>query len=240
MLIVPFAILVGLGATFGMLRVSQSVPTALRLSSARMALWVLLGAFLGARIGFFFWQPAYVAKEGWQALHFWEGGLIWSGAILGALTTLATIAIIRKIDFRQLMDIMAPLLPPLAIMTWLGCLTSNCGYGKLVEDGASWLQVDGHFPNQIFAALSLAFIYSLFERFFTINKPGVRSAWIWLIFCLHTLFFSYLRADLRPMWKGYPYDVWASAAFVLLTLFYLVIVLLIVRIPKERIEQSAI
>lgn len=237
MLIVPFAILIGLGATLGMLRVSESVPQALRLPAARSAFGVLLGAFIGARIGFFFWQPAYIASEGWQALRFWEGGLVWPGAVLGAWLTMAAMAIIRKIDFRNVMDQMSPLLPPLAIMSWLGCLSSSCAYGKLVTNDDSWLQVNGHFPIQIFAALFLTIIYSLFERFFSINNSGVRSAWIWLIFCLHTLFFSYLRADLRPMWNGFPIDLWAAAIILVLTILYLLYVLLRVRVFKKKSGQ---
>ncbi len=227
-----YAALIGLGATLGMWRIYQSVFEEEHLSAARAALWVLVGALLGARLAFFLWQPAYLTNNGWRAFQFWEGGFIWSGAVAGALLTSILVALIRHQNIRLLLDQMSSLLPPVALMTWLACIPAGCGYGKQLTGNIAWLTVidergnyASRFPNQIVAALLLFLIFYVFERTFTTKRIGLRSGLTWLLFCLHTLVFSFLRADLRPVWKGLPVDIWMALGFLLIAMINMIFVL---------------
>lgn len=235
-----FSALIGLGATLGMWRIYQSVPEEERLPAAKSALWVLAGAFGGSRLGFFLWQPAYLTDSGWKAIQFWEGGFVWPGAVVGAIFASILIALIRRKDVRLLLDQLSPLLPPVAIMTWLACIPAGCGYGSRLPVNITWLTVidergvyASRFPNQIVAALFLFFIFYVFERSFTTNRIGLRSGLTWLLFCLHTLLFSLFRADIRPGWKNLPVDVWMVLGFLLVAMIYMIFIL------KPRIENVA-
>ena len=236
-----YAMLIGLGASFGMWRVSQLSPKNQLLASANSALWVLTGALIGSRIGFIFWQSGYIAENGWRALRIWEGGLIWPGAVAGTWITIIILASYRKLDIRILADNMAPLLPPLAIMTWLACISTGSGYGALISpDFQTPLFVNergeylSRFPNQWVAAISLFFFFLILERKLKSKTAGLYSAMIWLMFALHTLIFSFLRADLRPQWRGLPVDVWGAIVLAAFSFIYLgMIVLFKKKMPKE-------
>lgn len=236
-----YAMLIGLGASFGMWRVSQLSRKEQLIPSANSALWILTGSLIGARIGFLIWQPGYIAENGWRALRFWEGGLIWPGAIAGAWITTIILAIYRRMDQRILSDNMAPLLPPMAIMTWLACISTGSGYGALISPDFHFpLFVDergeflSRFPNQWLAAISLFISFLILEKKLKSISPGMYSAMIWILFAVHTLIFSFLRADLRPQWIDLPVDIW-SAFFLLLFSFVNLCVILIL---KKRYQKK--
>jgi len=236
-----YAMLIGLGASFGMWRVSQLSPKNQLLASANSALWVLAGSLIGSRIGFIFWQPGYIEENGWQALRIWEGGLIWPGAIAGAWITITILAFYRKLDIRILADNIAPLLPPIAIMTWLACISTGSGYGALISSDFHFpLFVNergeflSRFPNQWLAAISLFFLFLILERKLKTKIIGLYAAMIWLVFSLHTLLFSFFRADLRPLWRGLAVDIWGAIVLVSFSFLFLSMILLFKKkLPKE-------
>lgn len=236
-----YAMLIGLGASFGMWRVSQLSPKNQLLASANSALWVLAGSLIGSRIGFVIWQPGYIEENGWRALRIWEGGLIWPGAIAGAWIAIIILAIYRKLDIRILADNIAPLLPPMAIMTWLACISTGSGYGVLISsDFHSPLFVNergeflSRFPNQWLAAISLFLLFLILERKLKTKITGLYAAMIWLVFSLHTLLFSFFRADLRPQWRGLPVDIWGAIVLVSFSFIFLFLILLFKKkLPKE-------
>lgn len=228
-----FGLLIGLGATLGMWRISQSVPAHLALKSAGSSLLVLSGALVGARTGFLIWQPAVLDPSGWQALQIWKGGLNWPGALAGGLITLLILVLIQRKSFFVEMDRISYLLPPIAIMTWLACISEGCAFGAQLDSDLPWLMVadqrgviSARFPTQLMASAVLFLAFYLFERNFSNKRVGLRSALVWFIFSLHTLLFSFLRADLRPVWKQFPVDIWAAFLLTLLTVSYLLVVLL--------------
>ncbi len=234
-----YALLIGLGATLGMWRIYQTVAEGEQLSAARAAVWSLVGALVGARLAFFLWQPAYLSENGWRAIRFWEGGFIWPGAVAGSLLTIIIVALIRRQNIQYLLDQWSPLLPAAALMTWLACIPAGCGYGKQLSVNIAWLTVidergnyASRFPNQLVAALLLFLVFTIFEHTFTTKRIGLRSGLTWLLICLHTLVFSFLRADLRPVWKSLPVDIWMALAFLLIAMINMIFVL------KPRLENS--
>jgi prolipoprotein diacylglyceryltransferase len=238
-----YALFIGLGASLGMWRVTQKNPGDQELPSAYTALLVLAGALLGARIGFFFWQPGYIAEFGWKALQIWEGGLIWPGALLGAWLSMGLLALFRKKDFRSLCDQMTPLLLPLAVMTWLACISSGSAYGaKISQDFHLPLLPDerggaeSRIPNQWLAAIFLLIAFMILEKRLETKSPGVYSALSWLVMSVHTLIFSLFRADPRPQWLGLALDIWAAFFFLAFSLLYL---LLVVLMRNEKKKERA-
>jgi hypothetical protein len=58
------------------------------------------------------------------------------------------------------------------------------------------------------AATALFLVFFLLEPRFPKNKTGAQTALTWLIFTIHTLLFSFLRADHRPESLGLYWDIW--------------------------------
>ncbi len=237
-----YAFLIGAGASLAVWRVTRTVVPKLALRWAWTAVGVLFGALLGARLGYLFWQPNSFTNHFWQLFRINQGGLVWFGAFPAAWLVIWGVAKFRSLPFTMVADRVLTMLPPMAIMTWLACWASGSGYGELLEN-AWWapLSIDERglwavrFPLQWVAALSLFLIFAIFEGRFPKNRPGQRAALTWLIFCAHTLLFSFLRADPRPVWHGVTWDEWAA-------IFYLagaLIFFLVSFWPRKHIEHWA-
>ncbi len=211
-----YAILVGIGASLAIWQVLQTHPGREGWQWGVAGLWILLGAWLGARLAFFIWQPAALVDFGWQAVSFRQGGMVWPGAAVGAWFTFAIVALFKKTSLLQTTDHLIVMLPPLAVMAWLAAWFSGSAYGPQLP--ADWwvpLTLDDQlrslprFPLQFIASASLFLIYLIVEpRLSKIKRVGGRTAITWLIFSVHTIIFSFLRADPRPEWIGYPWDIW--------------------------------
>jgi phosphatidylglycerol:prolipoprotein diacylglycerol transferase len=238
-----YSFLLGIGSSLSIWRVTADVPLHEKIRWASSALVVLLGALIGARIGFLLWQPAYLAAFGWQAMRIWEGGFIWPGAVLGAwlMILLLSWQMRQKVGF--VADRMAVMVPPLAITIWLGCWMAGCGYGQVIplnwqfsmtmDETGQWAS---RFPLQWVAAVTLFLVYFGWEQRFPSKRTGQRSAITWLIFMVHTLLFSIFRADLRPGWQGLSWDIW----FAILYLVAALICFLIAFFPKKFDSEQPI
>jgi prolipoprotein diacylglyceryltransferase len=232
-----YAFLVGAGASMAIWRIIQSQKKSDDLQWAIAGLWLLLGAWAGARMAFFIWQPAAIVDFGWKALGLREGGMVWTGAVIGAWITIFMIALAKKRNWLEAADQLLVMLPPLAIMSWLAGWISGSGYGP--EMPAAWwvpmtmddrFQILPRFPLQWIAAASLFLIFMLMETNLPKLKTGRLAALIWSIFTVHTLVFSFFRADPRPVWMGFPWDIW----FVFVCGLWAIILIWIAFFRKEK------
>ena len=72
----------------------------------------VLGVVLGGRLGeVLFYHPAYYFDNPSAILAVWQGGMSFHGGLLGVLLAMAIFARRRKIQWLQLMDFIAPLVP---------------------------------------------------------------------------------------------------------------------------------
>ena len=72
----------------------------------------VLGVVLGGRLGeVLFYHPGYYFKNPTDILAVWQGGMSFHGGFLGVLVAMALFARRRKIQWLQLMDFIAPLVP---------------------------------------------------------------------------------------------------------------------------------
>ena len=84
-----------------------------------LALWLLVGGILGARIG-------WILTEGWgvsfyEALKFTDGGMIWHGGLLGGLSAFYIYSRFKKINFLSYLDVFALGIPLGQAIGRLGC-----------------------------------------------------------------------------------------------------------------------
>jgi len=73
----------------------------------------VLGVILGGRLGeILFYNPGYYFSHPLKMLAVWEGGMSFHGGFLGVLVAMALFAYQHKLHWLELMDFIAPLVPP--------------------------------------------------------------------------------------------------------------------------------
>jgi phosphatidylglycerol:prolipoprotein diacylglycerol transferase len=72
----------------------------------------VLGVVVGGRLGeVLFYQPGYYFAHPLEILAVWKGGMSFHGGFIGVLVAMALFARQRKLQWLQLMDFIAPLVP---------------------------------------------------------------------------------------------------------------------------------
>ncbi len=179
-----------------------------------VAMAVMLGGFIGARLLHVIWEePAYYAENPKLILYFWQGGFVFFGGLLGAVS--AGLWVIRKEanNLNRWFDLFAPLVAAGYALGRLSCLAAGCCYGRRTDvpwcitfpQGVEAPAGICLHPTQIYAFLweSAVLGLLLFSERNKNLKPGVLF-FIWL--ALHSLgrmWQEYFRADFRgPVFSG--------------------------------------
>jgi prolipoprotein diacylglyceryltransferase len=222
-----FAFVVGLGASLGLWRVLQRVPRWQAVRWLNAALVTQLCCLLGARLAFVGFNWSYYSRHILESFLIWKGGLAWTGAAGGALLGILLASRLGGLPLAMLADNIAPLAAPMAIAIWLGCWQSGCAYGAQIPDDAWWGLpsqdesgvVAMRIPTQLLAAVTLIiFFWWLEMKAFPREHPGRYASLAWFGLSLNLLFFTFLRADPSPMWRGLRPDAWAAIFLCLLSL----------------------
>ncbi len=204
----PFSIIIGIGASIGLWRVyGQSAP-AQRIRWLCTGICVLFGSLLGARLVYVLFHLHYYSLYPGEILKFWSG-LDSFGAFMGAVFfTIFAGLVLRSGIFRTL-DLMTVMLLPIAVAGWLGCWAVGAAYGQALEPGTWWgmLMLDEtgvtslRVPLQPLAAASLILFMFLADRFTRHSVHGLAFAVNCLVFSLHALIFTLMRADpMQTLW----------------------------------------
>ncbi len=216
-----YSLLIGIGGSLGLLQVTRRVPEkqALRWTAAGLA--VLAAGLLGARLNYAFLHPELFRAAPLNVLRFWLGGLSWPGALLFALLSLTAASALLRAPLGRTADLLAPLVPAVAVMTWLGCNQAGCAYGVEIPDESFWALrlpdeqglLASRWPLQLTAAASLLLLSWRVERgsAAAFKLPGGQACSLGLAFGLHTLLFSWLRADNPLVWRSVRLDMAAAA-----------------------------
>ncbi len=94
-----------------------------------LAFWILLSSIVGSRLFhvIVFWEQM---DSFWEPFKIWEGGLVYYGGFLGAVTASIIYTRIKKMDFWQFGDIIAPSIALGLMFGRTGCTLVGCCYGK--------------------------------------------------------------------------------------------------------------
>ncbi|HEX9017730.1 MAG TPA: hypothetical protein VF806_00995, partial [Anaerolineaceae bacterium] len=166
----------------------------------------------------------------------WLGGLAWTGAVAGAWLAVITITLVYR--FRRdkqlkpmqaplglVADRLYPLLPPIAITTWLGCWQVGAAYGIPAPAGAWWgiktldenVVSSLRFPLQPVAAAVLIIFFLILDTRGKKNWPAGRLATMAAAgLLIHLLAAAFLSGAPTPSWYGLRLDFWFAAAFLAL------------------------
>jgi hypothetical protein len=230
-----FSIMTGAGAIVGLVQVARHAPQDAILEWLDLALLVLFGALVGARLYYVFIHFGYYRAHLLEIPQVWLGGLDWPGAVLGGVTVLLAIAFVKYLSIAEAADRLAHLIPPLSVSMWVGCWASGNDYGlpaSLPEPLYTLL------PVPLLASLSLLCYYAWLEiRVVRPLPAGRRAGLIGFGLAVNLLGFSFFRIDPYPMWMGFRPDTWAALVFTMMMLSVCLLPSTSLRVDR-RIEES--
>lgn len=215
--VISFSLLIGIGASLGLLQVTRRVPETQAVRWVAAGLAVLAAGLIGARLNFALLHPDLFADAPLDILRIGLGGLNWPGALLFGLFGLAVAALALRLPLGLVADALMPLFPSVAVMTWLGCGQASCAYGTEIPANSIWaLRLSDEqgllayrWPLQLAAAATLLLLTWRVDR----GSAGIdrlvgwQASSVGLALALHTLLFSWLRADSPPVWRSLRLDL---------------------------------
>ncbi|MBP9128069.1 MAG: prolipoprotein diacylglyceryl transferase [Elusimicrobia bacterium] len=90
---------------------------------------VVVSGILGARIFYVVFHGSEFSGAWLDTLKIWQGGLMWQGGFLGALSALVIFARRKKVPFLFLADLFAPAAALGQAVGRIGCLFAGCCFG---------------------------------------------------------------------------------------------------------------
>lgn len=157
----------------------------------------LVGGVIGARLVHVAVHWAYFSQHTGEIAAIWRGGLDWHGAVLGGLLALIGTARLRRVEWRNLTDTLAFVLPAGAALAFAGCLPTGCAAGREVASLVDYPQplvaelpdvyglIAPRFASQLYGvvlSLALLGLVWLLQR-----RVDVRGFHLWPVLALLSL-----------------------------------------------------
>lgn len=184
-------------------------------------LFTLLGVWIGARIAFVFLHWSYYQSHQNEIIQIWQGGLHWSGAILGGLIFILLYAGFYNRSICQLLNGLFALWMMTSVFLWI---TMNAGNSALISS-----QIFIH-TEQIFEKLNSIQISRIFAAVLLlvgalIDRKPIRNpslAFFIVQFSLLILF-SCVLPEKYPGIAGSRFDATISVGYLIITIILLVL-----------------
>lgn len=217
--------------------------------TADVALAAALGGLVLARAAYVGVHWAYYAEHPRHALQVWEGGLLWQGALVGAIMGIAAMCAARDLPLLAFLDILTPGAASLAVFAWLACHMTGCAWGVATYPGQGPLwTLSLNLPNlyglreprvavQLLGAgwsvILLGTVLVLQRR--TQRDGVVFTLWLTL-HSLGSLGLGFLRADETVSVAGWRIDQWANLALSIMGAAMLL--MQVIGRPRVRVERQ--
>jgi len=161
-----FSLLSGFGAALGLWRIYRATDPRHSLQGVAGGLWILIGAFAGARAGFVLMHLPFFSNHPDEILRFWLGGLNAYGAVVGAVIFAALASFFTRESRLKALDRISLLLAPVGATVWLGLWGEGIAYGQILSPATfggipapdETGQMAMRFPLQFLAAATLLII----------------------------------------------------------------------------------
>lgn len=241
-----FSLLLGLGATIGLVWVAWRSPAKQVHRNINAGLWALLGGLLGGRAAFAAIHWDYFQHHPMETLEFFKGGISWPGALAGSFLALTLVSTFTHSSGGTLAEAMLPLLATLTVTGWLGCWLNGCAYGPITDawwglpSRDEWGLLNSRYPTQLLGALLALFFFWVLDkgRGWLVAKgrtprPGLIASLGVLGLSLEMWALSYLRADPARSWNGLRLEAWAALGFALLAILAILISLIQYLLKKK-------
>jgi phosphatidylglycerol---prolipoprotein diacylglyceryl transferase len=174
-------------------------------------LGALIGGIVLGRAGHVavYWQYYSIHVD--QVLQLARGGIDWHTAVLGGLIGLTLVCRWRKVNFREVTDVLALVLPLGAALVYTGCLMTSCGHGREVESLVGYpplvvMELPDLFgviaprlASQVYGiAWSVVVLILTLTLFRRIERPGVRLWVVLTLLGLGAFAIGFTRGDEAP------------------------------------------
>jgi phosphatidylglycerol---prolipoprotein diacylglyceryl transferase len=142
----------------------------------------VLGVIVGGRLGYcLFYKPAYYAEHPLEIFYVWLGGMSFHGGMLGVIASQWWYARTRGRPFWQVMDLIAPCVPPGLAAGRVGNFINGELWGRPVQADIPWAMifpqsgtsVPRH-PSQVYEFLLEGVVLFLLLWFFA-RKPRAQG-----------------------------------------------------------------
>ena len=175
-------------------------------------LLALPGAWIGARVAFVFLHWAYYQQNTAEVFRLWEGGLHWSGALLGALVVLLVFAGLTDRPLLQIIDGLLPLWVMTGITLWAA---TPAGYYVLSPQVASSLPAAVQKAGQAVSIPLTVALLSMPGGWLLLNSRKVgHPALLWVMLQIFLLLLvSFASTENAPRVGGMPYDCLAALVY---------------------------
>jgi phosphatidylglycerol---prolipoprotein diacylglyceryl transferase len=102
----------------------------------------VLGVVVGGRLGYcLFYKPAYYLSHPLDILYVWQGGMSFHGGLLGVIVSQVWFAHSRHKPFWQLMDFVAPCVPPGLGAGRIGNFINGELWGRPADPNLPWAMI---------------------------------------------------------------------------------------------------
>ena len=99
----------------------------------------VMGVVIGGRLGYcLFYKPAYYASHPLEIFYVWQGGMSFHGGLLGVIASQVWFARSRHKPFWQVMDFVAPCVPPGLAAGRVGNFINGELWGRFSDPGLPW------------------------------------------------------------------------------------------------------
>ena len=171
----------------GMRRIKAGLAPLVREQLDDLLFGGIVGVILGGRLGYvLFYKPAYYFSHPLEIFAVWQGGMSFHGGFLGVLVAMAFVARRQRINWWDLMDYVAPLVPIGLAAGRLGNFINGELWGRVTD--ASWGMVFRgagdlpRHPSQLYQmALEGFALFALLWWFSSRPRPRAQVSAVFLI-----------------------------------------------------------
>lgn len=180
-----------------------------------LALIVIIAGLIGARLGWFITEG--LGTNFVEVLKIWNGGMIWSGGLIGAIIASFFYIRYKKLNFFKYADAFALGLPLGHAIGRLGCFFAGYHLGKVTT--LPWgIMFEGQLRHPM-PLYEIAFLVPFFIVLWRIRKDSKFDGWLFSIYLLGystvRFFLDFLRAD--PTYLGLTVAQYAALFIIAVT-----------------------
>ncbi len=179
-LIAAFSLLAGYAVTRSLL-IKDNLP---HQQLADLALWIILGGVLGARVLYVVQNLAYYLQNPMHVFYFQEGGLVQFGGVAAGILSGWLFCKKHNLPFARYSDAVAPGLSLGLALSRVGCLFSGCCFGRPTSmPWGIWMHGEKIHPTQIYSLLLELGVFAIL----ILRKPKTNGNTFWLYLLLTAL-----------------------------------------------------
>lgn len=206
-----------------------------------IAFSMIIWGIIGSRLEYVLLNLDHYISDPIEIIKIWHGGLVFSGGLILSVVALIFHIKVKKLNFWEICDLLAPGVAIGQAIGRLGCFSAGCCYGKPTDmpwavvfknpESLAPLNVPLH-PTQLYHALSSVIIFLILLLLRSKRRfKGQVFIWFLILHSVGRLLVERFRGDWRGLIPGTQMSI---TQFITLMVLIGAIVLLFIKKPKEE------